>query len=181
MPRVHEGVFVSKNCLCCCFVSYIVLWTVKGPKMLYVFRQGDLPKLDLNVDCSSDFKAWKSQWHAYYSLYGLDGQSNTNQVHALTLCFLRATVTIVDNLGLTSEQRRKVTEIIAAIERYVQAQINESVEWRNFRWWVQQEGETSDDFFVSLRELAKTYTFYSEESMQKNIHDKLLLAYWMDT
>ena len=43
--------------------------------MTYVFRQGDLPKLDLQVDRGTDFKAWKVQWDAYISLSGLDKQS----------------------------------------------------------------------------------------------------------
>ena len=142
--------------------------------MPYVFRQGDLPKLDLNVDRGTDFKAWKAQWEAYFSLSGLDGQSNAKQVQALTLCFSRETVTIVDNLGLTTEQLQKSTEIIAAIERYVQGQINESVERRNFRRRVQQEGETFDDFLVSLRELAKTCSFCSDQCTQKNIRDQII-------
>ena len=138
--------------------------------MPYVFRQGDLPKLDLNVDHGTDFKAWKAQWEAYFSLSGLDGQSNAKQVQALTLCFSRETVTIVDNLGLTTEQLQKTTEIIAAIERYVQGQINESVERRNFRRRVQQEGETFDDFLVSLRELAKTCSFCSDQCTHAKEH-----------
>ena len=89
------------------------------------------------------------------------------------LCFSRETVTIVDNLGLTDEQRRKAMAIITAIERYVQGQINESVERRNFRKRVQQEGETFDDF-VSLHELAKTCSFCSEECTQKNIQDQII-------
>ena len=92
------------------------------PTMPFVFRQGDLPKLDLNIDRGTDFKAWKK---AHFSLSRLDSQPNAKQVQALTLCFSRETVTIVDNLGLTAEQRLKATEIIAAIERYVQGQINE--------------------------------------------------------
>ena len=31
----------------------------------YVFRQGDLPRLDLQVDRGMDFKAWKAQWDAF--------------------------------------------------------------------------------------------------------------------
>ena len=34
--------------------------------MSYAFRQGDLPKLDLQVDRGTDFKAWKSQYTEYY-------------------------------------------------------------------------------------------------------------------
>jgi hypothetical protein len=40
--------------------------------MAFSFRLGDLPKLDLQVDRGSDFKAWRSQWDAYFCLSGLD-------------------------------------------------------------------------------------------------------------
>ena len=99
-----------------------------NPPMAYVFRSGDLPKLDLQVDRRIDFKAWKSQWDAYHSLLGLDGQDNAKQVQALTFCFLRETVTIVDNLGLTIEQRGSPDKIVTAIQQYIEDQINESVE-----------------------------------------------------
>ena len=54
--------------------------------MPYVFRQGDLPRLDLQVDRSSDFQAWQAQWECYASLSGLSEESNDKQVKALTLC-----------------------------------------------------------------------------------------------
>ena len=141
---------------------------------LYVFRQGDLPKLDLQVDRGTDFKAWRSQWDAYLSLSGLDKQSQAKQVQALTLCFSRETVTIVDNLGLTDTQKGNAKQIVTAIQRYVEGQINESVERRNFHRRVQQAGETFDDFLVSLRELAKTCNFCSDQCTQKNIRDQVI-------
>ena len=66
--------------------------------MSYSFRQGDLPKLDLQVDHETDFKAWKSQWEAYLSLSVISTQSAAKQVQALTLCLSRERVTTVDNL-----------------------------------------------------------------------------------
>ncbi len=109
--------------------------------MAYTFRMGDLPKLDFQVDRGTDFKAWKSQWDAYASLSGLDGQPDNKQVQALTLvCFSRETVTIIDNLGLTEAQRASATEIVAAIQRYVEGQINESVERRPWRQPSQNAG-----------------------------------------
>ncbi len=142
--------------------------------MSYAFRPGDLPRLDLQVDRGADFKAWKSQWEAYLSLSGLSTQEDAKQVQALTLCFSRETVSIVENLGLSEEQRGKVTEIIAAIQRYVEGHINESVERRTFRRRAQQPGEAFDDFLVSLRELAKTCTFCSDNCTQKNIRDQII-------
>ena len=46
----------------------------------YVFRQGDLPKLDLQIDRGSDFSAWQKQWESYMSLSGLSEEPPTKQV-----------------------------------------------------------------------------------------------------
>jgi hypothetical protein len=142
--------------------------------MSYVFRSGDLPKLDLQVDRGVDFKAWKTQWNAYISLSGLKEQAAAKQVQALTLCFSRETLTVVDNLGLTDEQRGDAARIVEAIQQYVEGQINESVERRTFRRRTQQPGETFDDFLIALRELAKTCKFCSDECTQKNIRDQII-------
>jgi len=93
--------------------------------MTYTFRTGDLPRLDLQVDRGTDFKAWKTQWEAYLSLSGLGTQNQTKQVQALTLCFIRETLTIVENLGLSETQRGSVEAILTTLQRYVKGQINE--------------------------------------------------------
>ena len=142
-------------------------------QMSYVFRSGDLPKLDLQVDRGVDFKAWKTQLNAYISLSGLKEQAAAKQVQALTLCFSRETLTVVDNLGLTDE-RGDAARIVEAIHQYVEGHINESVERRTFRRRTQQLGETFDDFLVALRELAKTCKFCSDECTQKNIRDQII-------
>ena len=139
--------------------------------MPFVFRQGDLPKLDLQVDRGTDFKAWKAQWDAYISLSGLADQPQSKQVQALTLCFSRETVTIVDNLGLSVADWGDAGKIVNAIQSYVAGQINESVERRNFRSRTQQQGESFDDFLVSLRE---TCQFCSDACCQKNIRDQVI-------
>ena len=50
------------------------------------------------------------------------------QVQALTLCFTREALTIVQNLGLSGDERKSVASIITAIKRYIEGHINESVE-----------------------------------------------------
>ena len=47
------------------------------------------------------------------------GQGAAKQVQALTLCLSCETVTIVENLGLSDDQRGNVVEIVAVIQRYV--------------------------------------------------------------
>ena len=140
----------------------------------YTFRLGDLPKLDLQIDRGSDFAAWRTQWDSYDSLSGLSAESADKQVQALMLCFSRETLTIVENLGLTPEQRKDGETIISAIKSYVDGHINESVERRNFRKRVQQRGETFDDFIVALRELVKTCNFCSPACTAKSIRDQII-------
>ena len=57
---------------------------------------------------------------------------------------------------------------------FADGHINESVERRTFRRRVQQPGETFDDFLISLRELAKTYKFCSENCTQTNVRDQII-------
>ena len=136
--------------------------------MAYVFRQGDLPIYKSTAGQTS------RQWDAYLGLSGLVSQAAAKQVQALTLCFSQETVTIVDNLGLSADQRGDAKEIVLAIQWYVEGQVNESVERRNFRQRQQQPGESFDDFLVALRELAKTCKFCSEECTKKNIRDQVI-------
>ena len=110
-------------------------------------------------------------------LSGLAYQDAAKQVQALTHCFFHDTLSDVQNLGLTEEERASADSIISAIKRYLDGYVNEMVERRNFRRRTQQVGETFDDFLVSLRELVKTCNFCSDACTQKNIRDQLPKAY----
>ena len=142
--------------------------------MPYVFRQSDLPKLDIQVDRGADFEAWKAQWTSYCTLSGLAGEEAATKVQVLTLCLSRETLAIVNNLGLTEEQRNSVDAIITAIKRHIDGQINESVERRNLRSRTQQQGESFDDFLVALREMTKTCNFCNAQCTQKSIRDQII-------
>ena len=83
-------------------------------------------------------------------------------------------MTTVDNLGLTDTQKGNAKQIVTAIQRYVEGQINESLERRNFHRRVQQAGKTFDDFLVSLCKLAKTCNFCSDQYAQKNIRHQII-------
>ena len=41
----------------------------------------------------------------YATLFGLSGESEATKIQALTLYFYRETLTVVNNLGLTKEER----------------------------------------------------------------------------
>ena len=142
--------------------------------MPYVFRQSDLPKLDIQVDRGADFEAWKAQWTSYCTLSGLAGEDAATKVQVLTLCLSRETIAIVNNLGLSEEQRNNVDTVIQAIKRHIDGQINESIERRNLRSRTQQPGESFDDFLVALRKMTKTCNFCSPLCVQKNIRDQII-------
>ena len=95
-------------------------------------------------------------------------------MQALQLCFSRDTLNIVDNLGLTADQRQDQAQIISALKAYVDGHVNESVERRNLRQRTQHVDETFDDFLVALRDLAKTCNFCSNECLQKAIRDQII-------
>ena len=99
----------------------------------YTFRLSDLLKLDLQIDKGTDFSAWCLQWQSYYSLSGLARETASKQVEALSLCFSRETLSVVQNLGLTNDEQNNVTTIIEALQAYVDGHLNETVEHRNFR------------------------------------------------
>ena len=101
--------------------------------MPYTFRAGDLPKLDLDVDRGTDFLAWMKQWNAYRTLSALAAEPEVTQVHALNVCMSRDTLNIMDNLGLTNEQKADQAEIIAGLRHHVEGRINETVERRSLR------------------------------------------------
>ena len=142
--------------------------------MPYTFRAGDLPKLDLDVDRGTDFLAWMKQWNAYRTLSALAAEPAVTQVHALNLCMSRDTLNIMDNLGLTNEQKADQAEIIAGLRRHVEGRINETVERRSLRQRKQQAGETFDTYLVSLRELAKTCNFCNDNCLQKSLRDQVV-------
>ena len=130
--------------------------------------------MDLQVDRGTDFEAWRTQWTAYVNLSGLLEESTETKVQALNLCFSCKTLAIVNNLRLTTEQKKDVDVIICTIKNHIDGHRNESMEQHALRWWIQQPAETFDDYLVALRELAKTCNFCSEECAQKNIGDQII-------
>ena len=65
--------------------------------------------------------------------------------------FEKETLGIVQNLGPTDAEKRKdISAIIDALQRHVDGYLNEMVEWQSFHCWVQQPGESVDDFLISF-------------------------------
>ena len=80
----------------------------------------------------------------------------------------------MENLGLTTAQKKGQAQIIAALKAHVDGRINETIERRNLRQCKQQSGESFDDYLVSLRELAKTCNFCNNDYLQKALRDQII-------
>ena len=73
------------------------------------------------------------QWDLYCFLSGLIDQDMAKQVKALMLCLSREMLAIVHNLGISEAQMKKPSTIIDAMQRYVDGQINKTMERHKFR------------------------------------------------
>ena len=95
-------------------------------------------------------------------------------MEALTLCFTRETLSIVQHLGLSNDEKKDVTTVIQALQRYVGGHLNKIVERPNFCHCMQQPWETFNDFLISLGKLAKTCKFCSDNCIERSIRDQII-------
>ena len=91
------------------------------------YRQGDLPKLDLpkERDLSLDMAISKRREQEAVrklrlipplTLISFNSHPSASQQQSrYSLCFSRGTVTVVDNLGLSEEQRGSANDIVAGL------------------------------------------------------------------
>lgn len=81
--------------------SHHILFCLACSITSYIFQQGNIPKLDIQVNHGSDFMAQIAQWESYpMSLSEFSEESDEKKVQALTLCFTCETLSIVHNLGI---------------------------------------------------------------------------------
>ena len=124
------------------------------------FTSSNLNKLDLDIHRGSEFKNWKSQWEAFVRLSKLDQADPQTPVDILTLACSAGTWKKIRNMGLISAQMKSVPDILKAVDKYAQGQVNEVTESRNFHLRVQEPSESFYDFLTSLRDLASTCNFF---------------------
>ena len=129
---------------------------------------------DVNVDRGSSFEAWLEEWSAYHAVSGLSEESNDTQYHVLRSAFSRETATVINNLSLPKEDRRKVNEIIDALKSPMKGAINETVGRHNFRKRQQFARESFNDFLVALRDLVKTCNYCADVCTDNALRDQII-------
>ena len=75
---------------------------------MYSNRPTSLSSTLIQVNRGEDLEAWnwKAQWTSYSTLSGMADESAATKVQVLTLCLSRETLAIVNNVGLSEEQRQ---------------------------------------------------------------------------
>ena len=142
--------------------------------MPFTFRKSDIPQLDLDIDRGSGFSSWKEEWNAYSAVSGLEKEEPDTQYNVLRLAFSRETALVVSNLGLPEQNKKEVKSIIKALTEHVEGTVNETVERKAFRKRKQQQGESFDDYLVSLRDLVRTCNYCSDECSNKALRDQII-------
>ena len=142
--------------------------------MPFTFRKSDIPQLDLDIDRGSGFSSWKEEWNAYSAVSGLEKEEPDTQYNVLRLAFSRETALVVSNLGLPEQNEKEVKSIIKALTEHVEGTVNETVERKAFRKRKQQQGESFDDYLVSLRDLMCTCNYCSDECSNKALRDQII-------
>ena len=105
---------------------------------------------------------------------GLSIEEAATQYNVLRLAFSRETALIVSNLGLSDENKQKVTSIIEALTEHIEGTVNETVEQKAFRKRRQHRGESFDDFRITLRDLVRSCNYCSDECTNKAIQDQII-------
>ena len=105
---------------------------------------------------------------------GLEKEEPDTQYNILRLAFSRETALVVSNLGSPEQNKKEVESIIKALTEHVEGTVNETVERKAFRKRKQQQGESFDDYLVSLRDLVRTCNYCSDECSNKALRDQII-------
>ena len=174
MPSFYLTCARIQTCVLKLSAKTVRVRTKRGAAGLFTFKRSDTPRLDLNVNHGSNFKAWLKEWTAYHAVLGLNEQDGETQYHVLRLTFLRDTATVIDNLGLPAEDRKKIDKIIQALRDHMRGAINETVERRNFRKRRQNQHESFNDYMVASRDLVKTCCYCFNACVNNALRDQII-------
>ena len=138
---------------------------------------GDLipGKLDLSVDRGERFITWKSRWQDYALLSKLSTKESEVQMAIFRSCLDDETLKVMRQLTVAEGDEKKPDKYIEKLEEHANGLLNVTIERRNLNLRTQQEGETFDDFLISLKELLKTCN-YCETCADVVIIDRIVIG-----
>ena len=138
-------------------------------------KRVNFPTFDIEtIEGCEDFKVWRRKWNAYVRISGLEDEPETQQVDILTLGLSNSTLKVVENLRLTEAQRNDTAQIIDSLGQHIEGKVNKYVERRKLHKRVQEQGESFEDYMVSLRQLASSCKYCDEACMETAIVEQMI-------
>ena len=86
------------------------------------------PKLHLNPDKPEDFELWKQKWKIFATVSELATKSSDFQVNLFLSCLDDEALKAYNNLTLTTDEKKSVDLTIAALQKRVHGEVNETME-----------------------------------------------------
>ena len=111
----------------------------------------------LGKDVSLDeFETWLSTWRDYYSVTKLDKEANSTQRANLKSYLTQEMRGIVEYvLGIGEDTTKSCEEILKDIRAHIRSNRNIQIDKVSFERRSQQQGESFDDYVVTIRRMAR--------------------------
>ena len=128
------------------------------------------PKLHLNPDKPEDFELWKQKWKIFATVSELATKSSDFQVNLFLSCLDDEALKAYNNLTLTTDEKKSVDLTIAALQKRVHGEVNETMERHLFNNRHQEEGEKFIDYLTTLQQMMKSchYCAQCEENILRD-------------
>lgn len=119
---------------------------------------------------------FRREWEDYEIASELIGKDEKIRVATLRILMGRDCARIVDNLGLSTDKRKKVDQIITALNTYFEPERNVIFERSVFNAANQLVGESINQYVDKLRQLASTCDYTPSRVHDEAIRDRLVLG-----
>ena len=120
----------------------------------------------------AEFVAWKDSWDDLYQCRRLEEWDTATQIAALKSCFDEELRRYIRENIIDVGKNPDVLQLINAVELYIRGQRNPLLDRIEFYRLQQDDGETFNSFFTSLKELYKASTF-KDHSLCHACQDKI--------
>lgn len=113
-----------------------------------------IEKLELDVTFR-DFCTWRSKWTDFCHLEHLEDHSTIDQISALRMTLSTQMLQTVEMaLDIRTDGTETTTSILDKIQKYIRSKRSVAIDWVEFEECQQFLGETFDEFYIRLRQIA---------------------------
>lgn len=129
--------------------------------------------LKLGVDDEEAVKVFKLQWNYYALATGVDDKPDNQQVATLMAVMGVEGVMLVEELGLTAQEKSQTATILKKIEEHLVLKRDKRVERAEFNTICQRDDEKIEDFVKRLKKKVASCG-YSEEQREEHLKDRII-------